>query len=418
MTNFSKYLIIRGGNLALRLLSMGAKFLLIAGIAKTLGTDKLGEYGLFTVAITILLYFIGFDFYTFSSREILDKECNQQKWLLRDQFIFHVLSYVIIFPIVFFLYFINVISAEYMLIFISILVLEHFSQELYRIFVLLSRSLVANFLLFIRTGLWCYIAILVWVLEINGTKDLEFLYISWAISSLLSIIISLVILYRIYGGFFSLSNIDWSWIRRGINISLPFFIGTICYKVIEFSNRYIIDYYTNKQDVGIFVFFSSIANASQVLIYTIVIMIFYPKMIALYNQKKFDELNKIKKKFYTEVILYSVLAIFFAWCLIDLILAYMDKIELTEYKDILWILLISALFINLSYVPHYQLYVHKEDKLIRNITFFVTVISIPLNIILIKQFGIIGAAYAYSIIFIIMYLTKYLYARRLNYNEK
>lgn len=417
MSNISNYLLIRGGNLALRLLSMGAKFLLIAGIAKSLGTESLGEYGLFTVAITILLYFIGFDFYTFSSREILGKEHEHQKWLFRDQFVFHILSYLLVLPLVFLLYLSNIVPIEHILVFISVLILEHFSQELYRVFVLLSKSLMANFLLFIRTGLWCYVAILAWALDINSTKNLEFIYASWAISSFLSIIVSLAILYRIYGDFWSLKNINWNWIKTGVVISLPFFIGTICYKLIEFSNRYVIDFYETKRDIGIFVFFSSIANASQVLIYTIVVMIFYPKMISLYNQKKMDELNKLKNKFYIEVIFYSVLAIFMAWLFIDIVLIYMNKAELKEYKDMLWVLLISSLFINLSYVPHYQLYIHKKDKLIRNITIFITIISIPLNIILIKLLGIMGAAYSYGAIFIIMYITKYFYAKRLKYNE-
>lgn len=413
MSKIRNYVLIRGGNLALRLLSMGAKFLLVAGIAKSLGTEQLGEYGLFTVAITMLLYFIGFDFYTFSSREILGKESEQQKWLFRDQFVFHILSYILILPLIFLLYLGNIVPIKHILVFISILIFEHFSQELYRIFVLLSRSLIANFLLFIRTGLWCYITILAWVLDINNTKGLEFIYIIWAISSFLSIIVSLIILNKIYGRFWSLKNIDWHWVKKGILVSFPFFISTICYKIIEFSNRYIIDFYTTKQDVGVFVFFSSIANASQVLIYTIVIMIFYPKMITLYNQSKFDELNKLKNKFYIEVVLYSVLVIFMVWCFIDIILAYMDKMELSKYKDILWFLLVSVFFINLSYVPHYQLYVHKKDKLIRNITIFITIMSIPLNVIMIKQLGIVGAAYAYSAIFIIMHLIKYFYSKRI-----
>lgn len=411
------YLLIRGGNLALRLLSMGAKFLLIAAITKQLGTETLGEYGLFTVAITILLYFIGFDFYTFSSREILGKEKSIQKILIRDQFIFHCLSYFIILPVIVLIYIYGIFPSEYIFIFVGVLIFEHLAQELYRIFVLLSQSLLANFLLFIRTGSWCYFAIFVWFFGFSETYNLRFIYISWALSALLSIVISLYYLYKQYGTFFVKEKINWEWIKKGIYISFPFFIGTICYKIIEFSNRYIIDFYSDKKDVGIFVFFFSITNAVQVIIYTIVIMIFYPKMISLYNERKFIELRKLKKNFYIEVIAYSLLIGFILWLCVDLILLYMEKNELMEYKGILYVMLISSFFVNLSYIPHYELYIKKYDLVIRNITIFVMLINIPISIIFISQLGIWGASYSSLIVFLIMYTTKYLYSRKNHYEK-
>ena len=67
--------------------------------------------------------------------------------------------------------------------------------------------------------------------------------------------------------------INWDWIKNGVKVSIPFFIGTLAYKVIEFSDRYMIDYYMTKADVGVYVFFGGIANTVNIVVFTLVIMI-------------------------------------------------------------------------------------------------------------------------------------------------
>ena len=61
-------------NLTLRGITILLKFALSVIVIKELSVADYGVFGLFQSTIVILTFIIGFDFYTFSSREILKKK--------------------------------------------------------------------------------------------------------------------------------------------------------------------------------------------------------------------------------------------------------------------------------------------------------------------------------------------------------
>ncbi|MCK5538190.1 MAG: oligosaccharide flippase family protein [Bacteroidales bacterium] len=387
---------------------MLAKFLLIIYIGKYLSIDELGEYGLFVTTITIAIYFLGLDFYTYNTREILAKDKNERLPLIRDQFIFHLLVYVIVLPLLLTVFTFGLIATEFIIYFYLILVFEHLSQELYRLYTTLQKPIFANFLLFMRTGLWVYAVIVLWYLNVEGMMNLKTVWYGWAVGSFISIIIGIVYLKRDYDFKSLTEKIDWYWIKNGVKVSIPFFIGTLAYKVIEFSDRYMIDYYMTKADVGIYTFYGSIANTMQTIVFTLVIMIYYPKMIELYKNSRIDAFNKMTNKFFWEVLIYSIITILGIVLFIYPVLEYLDKVEFVENLSILWILLGATLVLNLSFVPHYILFVKHKDIAIRNITLIGAGLNIVLNIFMIQNYGVNGAAIATAISFGAILLIKYI----------
>lgn len=401
------YLTIRVFNLGLRVVTMLAKFLLIVYIGKYFSVEALGEYGLFVITITMAMFFLGMDFYTYNSREIIGKEKNDQFILIRDQFIFHLLVYIVVLPLLVIVFLLDVISYKYMFLFYILLIMEHLSQELYRLYTTLFMPIFANILLFLRMASWVYVLILLWVYDMEDTQNLYFVYLSWFIGSTLSVILGVGYLFKLYDKSTLSSNINWTWIKKGLKISIPFFIGTIAYKVIEFSDRYMIDAYMTKMDVGVYTFFASIANSMQSIIFVLVIMIFYPKLIELYKDEEFNEFNIKVKRFFWEVLIYSIIMIIGIVLFIYPILDYLGKQEFIKNLSVLWILLASTLVLNLSFVPHYILFVKKMDIVIRNITIFGAVINIGLNILLIPIYGLIGASIATLSSFILIFINKF-----------
>lgn len=55
-------------NLALRAATLFSKFALVFVLAKFLETSEVGLYGLLAATISYVLFALGFDFYTFSTR--------------------------------------------------------------------------------------------------------------------------------------------------------------------------------------------------------------------------------------------------------------------------------------------------------------------------------------------------------------
>lgn len=407
----NSYFFVRFINLALRVLSMGAKFLLIFLISKYLSVEQLGEYGIFFTTILIMTFVLGYDFYTYGTRQLLKHE-DRQIVFIRDQFIFFVLLYVLVLPLLLSLFIYQLVDWKYILYFYLILIFEHLSQELYRLYTTLSKSIFANVLLFVRSGVWVYILAVLWWGQVLDSS-LEQVYLFWLVFSFLSILLGVVRLFKNYDMSLLKEKIDWQWIKEGVKISSSFFIGTIAYKVVEFSNRYIIDLYCSKQEVGVFTFFANIANAVQTLVFTLVIMIFYPKLVSAYSKGQLEEFLALKKYFFKEVVVYTVLSCGVIMITITPLLNYIGNQLYIDNVVQLYYLLLAIFFLNLSFVSHYVLYAQEKDAIIRNITLGVAVINVVLNLILIKWMGNIGASISMLISFLMMFLLKQRYVMRL-----
>lgn len=85
-------------NLGLRGSTLIAKFMLLFVLAYYLEPIDVALYGLISVTIFYGLYFLGFDFYTYSTREILGSSHQHWARLLRDQAVFFGLTYCIVLP--------------------------------------------------------------------------------------------------------------------------------------------------------------------------------------------------------------------------------------------------------------------------------------------------------------------------------
>ena len=86
-------------NLFIRGVTLGGKFIFIIFLAKNLTTDQLGEWGLFTTSIALSLYLVGLDFYTYSTRSLLEYPIEKRGAMLRDQMVFYLIGYAILFPL-------------------------------------------------------------------------------------------------------------------------------------------------------------------------------------------------------------------------------------------------------------------------------------------------------------------------------
>ena len=341
-----------------------------------------------------MLYLLGLDFYTYSNREIVGVDKDIQFLFIRDQFVFSFIIYLILAPLIVLIFYFNIIDIKYILYFYFILIFEYMSQEFYRFFTILKKPLLANFLFFIRTGLWVYAIFVFYYFKILKNINLKVIWLSWLIGAFLSVIIAIFCLKKEYNFKLIASSINWNWIKNGVKISFPFFVGTICYKIIEFSDRYMIDYFLGKEKVGIYTFFKGIANVQNMIIFTIVIMIIYPLMVETYKKNDFKKFDKLVKRFRNQVWFYSIITWLGIFIFIKPVLNFINKQSMFSYIDLLWLLMIGNIVLNLSYIPHYILYVKHKDIVIRNATIVGALLNIILNLILIKFFGIYGAAFA------------------------
>ena len=398
-------------NLILRGLTLGSKFLLSIYLVKFLSLEANGEYGIFVATISLLTYILGMDFYSFNNREILQNNIADAGNKIKNQFILFFYIYLIVLPLLYFLGLFNFIGDEYLLLFYVILIFDHISTELYRLLVVFSKPIQANINLFLRTGIWILVLISAWHYNLNDLKNLESVFYFWMIGSVISVIYSIISLSTLKIKVPWKEKINKKWILKGLKIALPFFIATLSYKVIQFADRYMVEYYLGTKQTGVYFFFSNISMLIETFVQTTVVMIYSPQLITAFNKDKTSRVT-VFNKFSKEIIIYSLVAVAGVCMIIYPLLYIVEKTDLYHSIGVFFVMISSRLIFNISLIYHFKLYVAKKDKVIMTSTVIALIFNIVLNIILIPSFGLIGGSIATLISIIIMMGMKQIYAKQ------
>ena len=393
-TNFYIRLI----NLSIRGVSLLAKLLFIIFSGKFLAVELIGEFNILTSTIVICVYILGFEFYTFNTREIINSSNCKHK--ITNQLIMHILSYVLLFPI-FILFFIgHYISYDYILIFYFILISEHICWELTRIYIALDKQLLSNSILSLKT-IWILIVLIDWlILDKTYTSILPIIKY-WALNVGATLILGLVLMRK--NIVLKNYNLDVPWIIKGLKTSGLFFIGALAYKIIQFSDRYLIDYFLGLKQTGIYTFFFSIINGIDILLYTLITMFVIPKIITNANNKK---LTKIIREYTRDMLIGISIITILMIIMIPYLLKYINNDIYLDNLNIFYLLIFSSIIMNISQIPHYVLYAKKQDFLLMKINIFIAILNVLLNIYLIPRLGIKGAVISTIICFILMLIIK------------
>lgn len=399
--------------LFLRGVSLLGRFALTFFIVKELSLELQGEYTLLVTTITLLVMLVGFDFYIYSSRRVTKKK-ERLIFILKNQLYTHavIFMFVSFLIVVYFYFFENLISIYFVFLMIVLLFFEHLGQELFRMYLILEKTLFANLLLFIRTGIWALVLSMYLFLSEVVELNLETILISWLFSAIFSVIVGLVYFPDI-NLFFDV-KVDKQWIKKGIKVGVVMFISTIGIKIVEYSDRYLIVYFLEKTSLGIYSMFFQLYNLINVVVFTLIISFVYPKIFHAVNDNNKQKILKLKNEIIIKssgiIILYGV----FSWFSLPIILKVINKNELYAHQPIFFILLLGGLFLNISYSYHYVLIAKEKELSIVKSTLFVAVLNIIFNIILIPMFGITGAAISFLTSSILLLLTKMYYYRLTN----
>lgn len=349
-------------NVILRGMTLASKFMLLLVLAKFLDPGDVGLYGLIVVTVAYCMYPLGFEFYTYSAREVVKAIELKKGQYLKSQMVLHALLYALVFPI-----FILIFHYEYLPWFVApwffVLVLtEHANQELMRMLVAIQRPVLATFVLFVRHGFWAFVVALLFVFN-PAYRSLGFVLTAWAISGAIALFIAWRYTRFVVKCGWGLP-VDWSWLRRGVKIALPMFIGTMSLNFISTIDRYWFEYLVGSDALGAYVFYMAITAASVSFIDSGVFSFIYPAMIVASggsNKKAFDKL--LKKMFYQAVSL-AVIFAFIIILFIDVLLGLIAKPIYFDMKYLLYPLLIMMVIQVLSYVPNYALYTQGSDRVI------------------------------------------------------
>jgi O-antigen/teichoic acid export membrane protein len=366
--------------------------------------SEFGLYSLIISSIYISLILIGFDVYLDCNRKIIQKEePKEQAFILNNQLASYIPFYFL-FSIVIFFIPERIIPKEFIFLFFSISIIEHLNSEIFRLLLALRKTVIANLLFFIRNGLWPLVILVLYYL--NFQFNISILLSYWLFASILALIIGLIFLRKKYK--LDLSLIDKKKIIASYKYAFIFFIGTIAYKIVEFSDRYFIDYYLDKESVGVYSLYSQFGSVLNTIIFTIVISIGYPKLLKAIYSNNLKQIIKERNNMLMEIVIISILTLLGGYLLLDTLLAIIDKPLYFKFDYLFYLVIISNIIFNLSYVYHFIMIGYQKDFKITILTLIGAAINIILNIILIQKYGIIGAIFSKTFAFLFILISKYL----------
>lgn len=182
--------------------------------------------------------------------------------------------------------------------------------------------------------------------------------------------------------------VDSIWIQ---NVSF-FFMGTIALSLTQYIDRFFIQYYQGEASVGIYTFYSSIANVVQVFLLTGLATILYPKIIHAYQAGQLDVYRALMRKLSTGIFVAGGCFVILAIIGVKIMLIVIDKPLYAMQMPVFWLLVIAIYVGAITWIPHYALYARKADKQIVIGSLIVLPLSIIGNFVLVPAFGITGAA--------------------------
>lgn len=375
-------LFFRGGGIS-------GRFVLIFLITKKLSLEFQGTFTLMSTNVAILVMILGYELYTFTN-QILVKDRNQATYIFKNSLVFFMLAYLLILPFGGFLVYLGFLTMDVFWWFVVLVIAEHLSQEMFRIYIAIEETVFANFLYFLRAGLWSWIIALALFMDYISTIELVDIIKFWTFGAFISVLWGISRMPSIK--YFFKEKVDLKWLFGALKFSSSLILSAVLLKVIEYSDRYFIEFYLGKADLGIYAFFFQLSNLVNVIVFTLYISFVYPVIMNRVLDKDSVQYLETKKYLNRRIFVLALgFAIFYVFA-IPFLVGYVSNPQLSDNIWLLFLMLISVVLINLSYASHYFLISDKRESNILKITLLATLINLSLNSLLIPFMGLLGAA--------------------------
>lgn len=349
-------------NVLLRGMTLVGKFFLVFFLAKFLVPEDIGIYGLLAATVGFSFFVVGFEFYTYTTREMIGADPGGWLVFIRDQLFFFVVAYLVILPFLFLIFTKGWLPWRYVGWFFLLLVLEHAAQELNRLLVAMSEQLLASVILFLRSGLWCFLLILLmwWLPE---ARKLAWVFGAWSLGVGGACFLGFLRILQLDKGALSVP-VDWRWIGRGVKIAIPLLVASLAIRGLFTFDRYWVENVAGLDVLGAYVLFVGIATSVVSFLDAGVVVFLYPQVVAAAKANDAGAFDKGMKKLFISVLVVLIVLVGAALLVSRPVLGWVGRnIYIDNFYLLKWLLLAVTIY-TLSMVPHVGLYARRQDKAI------------------------------------------------------
>ncbi len=389
-------------NILIRGLSVTLRFALSLYVARYMGLSSVGLLGVVTGVAGVMPSLTGLGLNYFISREIVDLPYVVAGQKIRDRLAVTCLMCFMFLAVVLEMRAAGVhFMPEIGGIVLSIVVFEVFSLDIHMSLIGLRLQLLASSLLFVRSALWVIIFISV-SYRYPEYRSLSFVFHLWLSALVATFGILFLCFFRWPWRQIMAVPLDAVWLLRTINRSWLIYISDGALAGSIYLDRFIVNGMEGLKITGIYMFFWSIANTSQVLISTSVIQMALPQMVAAYRNADQNRWRAIIFEEGLKVLIAGLILATGSYFLIRLLLPFIHRPELNGYLYFFCLMLIAAIVRMVSDVLNYGLYSRGHDKLYAQSNIIGIFLSTFSTIIALKFFGLYAVGFGMLITSILL----------------
>lgn len=353
---------VRFINVGIRGVVLLSRFFFLFALAKMLDPAEIGQYGLLVAAVGYSIYFVGLDFYTYTTRQISGGDRGEWGLYIKSQATLSGGLYLFFYPLFIFIFSAQLLPWKLAGWFFVILFLEHVCLELIRFFIAAAEQLSASIVLLFSQALWAVVVVVVMVVD-ERFRSLECIFSFWISGSLVALSYSFFKIKRMRLGGWA-SKVDMRWLWSGVKIAVPMLLATLALRGIFTFDRYLVSELLSLESVAVYVLFIGVAGALLAFLDAAVFSFAYPSLIETFRKQQAVSFKQNMRVMLVSVVIFSTIFIFISLWMLPYLLMWIGKeVYLETYYVFYWVL--GAVVVNaLWMVFHYALYSQKLDRYI------------------------------------------------------
>lgn len=400
-------------NIGLRLSTLAAKFGLTFYMARYLDLADMGAYGLIFGAIMVFSVALGFRLDYSVSRDIVGVSSDKALCMMRDQALFYALNYLLLAIVILLLILfpIEEWSPRILLYLLILAVADGFATISYANMNSLERPLLANFILFIRAGIWIFPVALMGI-AYPTWRTLDHVMWFWVGGTVLSLMITLWCWRKLPWSLALKTPIDWQWLGAGVRKGLPIWLGSIGLFGGFYIDRFIVGHYLGLDYAGVATFYLSFAASLVTLIQSGVLSFTYPRLIKFHRDQEHDAFRQEVRKAHRQVGVFAGLIVGVLSFGVPLLAQFFGQPKLLEHMPTFWLIMGGIWIRANAETLNYILYARHQDKAVwvGNLLFLLP--GLLGNIILIPLVGFLGVGISMVLASVSLFLWRLWHVRR------
>lgn len=323
--------------MGLRVVMMAAKFALAIFLARFMGLEVLGLYGLLASAVSVLPVILRAGIINVFGRDAVTQSPEALARNLVHYYIALAGAYTLCGAA---LAGVCLLTGYWLLpwLVFALVVLEHVVGDWFSLLVSTRRAVRANLMLFAQAGGWM-LAFMICAWFLPELRNVPVLLLFWAGGGVLAILST----FSAWRGLPLRSTlgqgISKGWYREHWKKSRFFYLSDIAYAGGIHIDRYLVGIVLGLELTGVYVLFWQMANAVHTLVLTGVIQLCRPRLIEAHAREGFDAFRALYRKC-MKSIAFSVLGLSLSVAAIaPLVTGWTDRPLALSYIPLLWVML-------------------------------------------------------------------------------